>query len=69
MVMLDHVQIKALRLKMSMSPTEFAAHVGASASAVCLWESGKRHPRWAMLRKLNDLAEKWGVIQRSQVPA
>lgn len=65
--MLDHEQIKALRIKIGLSPTEFAALVKASASAVCLWESGKRHPRWETMRMLNDLAAKHGMMPK--VPA
>lgn len=70
MVMLTAQDILRIRMAMCLSPTEFAAQLKVSASAVCLWESGKRHPRWETLRELNKLAKLHNVrLDADAVPA
>lgn len=61
MVMYNADEIRKIRLALNLNPTGFAALLGVSESAVCLWEGGKRHPRWETLMKLNELAKKNGV--------
>lgn len=49
-------QITALREQLDMSPTEFAAALGVSASAVCYWERGRNSPRMRTLLRMNEMA-------------
>jgi DNA-binding transcriptional regulator YiaG len=58
MDMLTSDDIKEIRKAMGLTPTEFAARFGVSASTVCLWEQGKTHPRWKKMLKLNAMREK-----------
>ncbi len=55
MLMLTAKDILGLRLALGLTPTAFAARLGVSASTVCLWENDKRHPRYEMMLKLNEL--------------
>lgn len=36
---------------------EFGERLGVKRSTVCCWESGKSHPRFTILEKINALAE------------
>lgn len=47
--------IKAIRTRLNLTPTAFAARCGVSASTICLWEQGHRHPRYAKMVLLNNL--------------
>ena len=49
-------EILAFRHRLGMTPTEFAARVGVSASVVSYWERGLRVPKVGSLIKMNDLA-------------
>jgi transcriptional regulator with XRE-family HTH domain len=56
MLMLKPSQIKQLRLSLGMTRLEFALSLGLkSEQAVYQWESGRRHPRYEHLEKLNEL--------------
>jgi DNA-binding transcriptional regulator YiaG len=65
MDMLTASQIAAIRRALNMSPTEFAFRLGVSASAVCYWEKGLRHPKFDTMKKINNLARK----AKLEVPA
>lgn len=56
MFMFSGKQIRELRLSLKLTLREFGERVGASESAVCLWESEKRYPRHRVYEKLNELA-------------
>lgn len=47
--------IKALRLRLGLTPTQFAARLNVSASTICLWEKGDRRPRFDAMVALNEL--------------
>ena len=51
-------EITKLREALGMSPTEFAAKLGVSQSAVTRWEMGNRVPRVQTLIKMNALAKR-----------
>lgn len=57
MLMMTPERIRELRERLGLTPTEFAAKVGVSASTICNWESGSRHPRYDAMLVLNRLAE------------
>lgn len=46
------MNLKALRMGKGMTLEELAAKIGKSASAVCLYEQGKREPNLETLRRL-----------------
>ena len=58
MSMFTPQDIRAFRLELGLTPTQFAAKIGVSASSVCLWESGERHPRYKTMEALNQLRDK-----------
>jgi DNA-binding transcriptional regulator YiaG len=58
LVMYTPDDIRRLRFELKMTLAEFGRLVGASESTVCNWELGKRHPKYATLVKLNDIARK-----------
>jgi DNA-binding transcriptional regulator YiaG len=51
-------EIAELRARLRMTPTEFAAALGVTASAVCYWEKDQRSPRIEIMQRINDLAKK-----------
>lgn len=55
MTMLTPAQIRQLRKAMGLTTTQFATLLGISHNTVARWEFGDRHPRWAMMVRLNDL--------------
>lgn len=58
MDMLTGKEIRKLREKLGMTPTEFGYTLGVSSSTVTLWQKDLRHPSWKHLVKLNDLLKK-----------
>lgn len=48
--------IKTLRARLGLTLEEFGRECGVTKSTVSYWESGDRHPRYAAILKLNDLA-------------
>lgn len=54
-LMLNGEQIAELRKELGLTQKEFGERVGSSESCVCLWESGKRHPTYGKMLKLNKL--------------
>jgi len=69
MVMFNAKQILELRKAMGLTQPEFAKLIGVTASAVCLWESGKRHPPYKKMLKINEVAKKAGLIPAEKQPA
>jgi DNA-binding transcriptional regulator YiaG len=63
--MITSQQIKALRIGLGLTPTQFAAAVGVTENAVRRWEIGDRHPRWENLVELEKLTKKLGATQAS----
>ena len=61
MRMLEANEIRLLREKLGLNQTEFAARLGVSFFSVYRWETGERHPRWDMMRKLNEMATEAGL--------
>lgn len=57
MFMLTSTQIAEIREALSLTVVEFAAKIGVSRKTIYQWESGLRHPRWALLEKINELAK------------
>lgn len=51
-------EIKQLRTESGMTMAAFGLAVGVSESTICYWESGRSHPRYEMILKLNIFAEK-----------
>lgn len=58
MGMMTPEDIQTMRLALGLSHEEFAAELGVSANAVYRWELGDRHPKYDLLVKLNELAER-----------
>jgi putative transcriptional regulator len=54
MLMFTPSQIRDIRKKLGMSPTQFAAAVGVSENTVRRCEIGDRHPRYDALVRLNE---------------
>lgn len=50
-------RIKAIRLKLLMSQTEFASLLGVSFATVNRWENGKTEPSYRALRKLEEICK------------
>ena len=50
-------QVKAVRLKLHMSQTEFGALLGVSFTTVNRWENGKTKPNYRALRALDQLCK------------
>lgn len=48
-------RIKAIRLKLLMSQTEFASLLGVSFATVNRWENGKTEPSYRAQRKFEQL--------------
>ncbi len=57
MLMLTPENIRDIRKKLGLSPTQFAAKIGVSENTVRRWEIGDRHPRWNTMALINGLAE------------
>lgn len=57
---MSRVQIKALRERLGVSQSVFAAHLGTTASTVIQWESGMKRPSGMGLRLL-DIANRKGL--------
>jgi len=52
----DKTRIKSLRKRLGMSPTQFAAAIGATRPSVDHWEAGRHKPRDAyVIRALLEL--------------
>ncbi len=56
--------IRALRLAMGNTQAEFGEKLGVPVSTVSNWETGRSHPRFAAMAKLNELAN-----QEHEIPA
>ena len=67
MNMLDAKAIREIRLSLGMTQTEFAVAIGKSYPAVCKWEAGLRHPTYATMLKINELAQKAATKQKQAV--
>lgn len=48
--------IATIRHGLAMNLREFGELLGVTEAAVCLWESGKRRPRYEMMERLNQVA-------------
>lgn len=58
MSMFTPEKIKELRHHLEMTTTEFAFHLGVADQTVRMWECGKRHPNYARMVQLNEMAKK-----------
>lgn len=56
-VMFTAERIRELRLAMGMTMAGFGDLLGVAESTVSLWESGRRHPKFATQVRLNELAK------------
>lgn len=54
--------IRALRLKMGLTQTGFAAIVGASFTSVNRWENGKATPSPLAMKALEQLGKDQGIM-------
>jgi transcriptional regulator with XRE-family HTH domain len=54
-------QIRALRLRLGMSPTQFAARCGVSAGLVTYWEKETRPLKVSTLIAINEMAREAGI--------
>ena len=54
-------QIKAVRLKLHMSQTEFASLFGVSFATVNRWENGKTTPNYRSQRTFDELCKKKNI--------
>jgi DNA-binding transcriptional regulator YiaG len=61
MLILTGSDIRSIREALLLSPTDFAAKLGVSASAVSRWENEKGHPTIRKMMAINRMAEKAGV--------
>ena len=50
-------QIRELRRSLGLNTTQFATALGVTENAVRRWEIGDRHPRFATVVKLNEMAD------------
>lgn len=66
-MLLNSVQIKALRHALKWSPTKMAAEVGVTASIISRWEAGLANPRHKNMERLNAVARENGIIVESLV--
>jgi DNA-binding transcriptional regulator YiaG len=57
MVMLTDKDIKKLRKALGLTALEFGDLLGVKQITVFQWESGRRHPKFDMLVKLNKIRE------------
>jgi transcriptional regulator with XRE-family HTH domain len=64
MIMFTAETIKELRTTLRLTMRELGETCGVTVGTVSLWESGKRHPRWQAMQKLNELAEKRKRVRR-----
>lgn len=55
-IMLTASDITVIRTSRKMNLREFADFLDVSEATVSRWESGKRHPTWKMMVRLNELA-------------
>ncbi len=67
MIMLTAQQITALRLKMGVTITRFAADLNVTEHAVRRWEKGERHPKWEHMAKLNEWWKQHNMDEESNV--
>lgn len=58
MLMFSPDDITELRKALGWSVVRLASHLGVHRTTVYHWESGRCHPRWEELEKLNKLAAK-----------
>jgi len=58
------VDVAAIRLKMEMSQTEFAAAFGVSVGTVRNWEQGRRSPRGPARVLLNIISREPDAVRR-----
>lgn len=54
-------EARRIRIAANVSQAEFAKGVGASRAAVCLWESGARHPSTKLALRAWTLLDLLGV--------
>ena len=59
------VDVKAIRARLDMSQTEFAAAFGISVSTLRHWERGDRSPQGPALVLLNVVAKEPGAVLRA----
>ena len=59
------VDVKAMRARLDMSQTEFAAAFGISVSTLRHWERGDRSPQGPALVLLNVVAKEPGAVLRA----
>ncbi len=57
MFMYTPEEISALRKRLGLTHTEFAARIGVCENTAIRWQMGDRHPSYKCLVKLNKLAE------------
>ena len=50
-------EIRALRKELALSGSEFAKLLGVGENTVRRWELGDRHPRWEMMKRMNELRD------------
>jgi putative transcriptional regulator len=59
------VDVRAIREKLKLSQTEFAARFGFTAAAVRQWEQGRRHPHGPARVLLTIIAREPGAVRRA----
>jgi putative transcriptional regulator len=59
------VDVRAIRKKMKLSQSEFAARFGFTASAVRQWEQGRRRPEGAARAFLKVIEREPAAVQRA----
>lgn len=55
MLMLNHLQIRQLRLALGETLKEFSSRMGVTPDTIVKWEGDRSHPTFSKMVKLNDL--------------
>ena len=63
-----NVDVRAIREKMKLSQSEFAARFGFTASAVRQWEQGRRYPHGPARVLLTIIAREPNAVRRALTP-
>lgn len=65
-VMMTPADIRRLRLDLDLTLAKFGAILGVSESTISYWESGKSHPRYAMMLRLSKMFDEVKAKRRAE---
>jgi putative transcriptional regulator len=64
----EHVDVRAIRAKLNLSQSEFAARFGFTPAAVRQWEQGRRHPHGPARVLLTIIDREPNAVRRALEP-